>query len=62
MNSLIQAFETKTLIGALVVVLAYISKSMQELFVLLAIFKSIGNLNFVVCPGEYVYPFRNCKR
>ncbi|HZK26493.1 MAG TPA: phage holin family protein [Thermoclostridium sp.] len=49
MNSLIQAFETKTLIGALVVVLAYISKSMQELFVLLAIFMILDYITGIIC-------------
>lgn len=49
MNSLMQTFETKTFIGALIVVIAYISESMHELFVILAIFMVLDYITGILC-------------
>lgn len=48
MYSLLQTFETKTFIGALIVVLLYISESMQELFVILAIFMVLDYITGII--------------
>ncbi|NLM11576.1 MAG: phage holin family protein [Clostridiaceae bacterium] len=49
MYKLMQAFETKTFIGALVVVIAYISKSMHEVFVILAAFIILDYITGILC-------------
>lgn len=49
MYKLMQAFETKTFIGALVVVIAYISKSMHEVFVILAAFMILDYITGIIC-------------
>lgn len=48
MYSLTQAFSTKTFIGALVVVIAYVSKSMNEVFVILAAFMVLDYITGIV--------------
>lgn len=49
MHSLTQNFETRTLIGGLVLVLSYISKSLHEIFVILAVFMVLDYVTGVLC-------------
>jgi len=49
MYKLLQALETKTFIGSLVVIFAYISKSMDEVFVILAVFMVLDYITGLIC-------------
>lgn len=49
MYRLMQALETKTFIGALVVIAAYISRSMHEVFVILAAFMILDYITGIIC-------------
>jgi len=49
MYKLMQALEAKTFIGSLVVIIAYISESMHEVFVILAAFMVLDYITGFVC-------------
>jgi toxin secretion/phage lysis holin len=49
MNNLTNSFETRTFIGGLVLVLSHISKSMHEIFTILAVFMILDYVTGVLC-------------
>lgn len=49
MNSLTHTFETKTLIGSIVLIISYISKSLDEVFVVWAAFMIIDYFTGIMC-------------
>lgn len=49
MRSPTQSFETRTFIGGLVLILSHISKSMGEVFIVLAIFMILDYITGVLC-------------
>lgn len=49
MQSLTQTFETKSFIGGVVVVISYISQSMDEVFVVLAAFMILDYITGILC-------------
>lgn len=49
MYKLMQALETKTFLGALVMMIAYVSDSMHEVFVILAVFMIIDYITGIIC-------------
>ncbi|NLG88704.1 MAG: phage holin family protein [Clostridiaceae bacterium] len=59
MHGLTQAFETKTFLGGIVLLLSYISKSIDEVFFILAVFIILDYITGVLCgmlrEGGYNY-------
>ncbi|WP_252891041.1 phage holin family protein [Thermoclostridium stercorarium] len=49
MYRLMQALETKTFLGSLVMVIAYVSNSMHEVFVILAAFMVLDYITGIIC-------------
>lgn len=49
MYKLAEAFEAKTFIGALIMVITYISRSMHEVFVVLAVFMILDYITGMIC-------------
>jgi len=49
MYKLMQAQETKTFLGSLVMIIAYISDSMHEVFVILGVFMILDYITGIIC-------------
>ena len=49
MYKLLQALETKTFLGSLVMIIAYISDSMHEVFVILGVFMILDYITGIIC-------------
>jgi len=49
MYKIMQALETKTLLGSLVIIIAYIADSLHEVFIILTIFMILDYITGIIC-------------